>query len=79
MVDDVVACGDDTLLLSDTFRVGGCLSVVGLGVVQPDRVDGLICVDGSLRPEPPPMHAMCLRRISQIVACCSRDMAIASI
>ena len=49
-----------TLLLSDVFRVGGWLSVVGLGVAQPGWVDGLVCADDSLRPEPPPMHAMCL-------------------
>ena len=61
VVDDVVACGDD-ILLPDAFRVGGWLSVVGLGVAQPDWVDGLICADDSLRPEPPPMHAMCLCR-----------------
>ena len=33
-VDDVVACGDDTLL-PDAFRVDGWLSVVRLGVAQP--------------------------------------------
>ena len=33
VVDDVVECGDDTLL-PDAFRVGGCLSMVGLGVAQ---------------------------------------------
>ena len=59
--DDVVACGDDTLL-PDAFRVGGWLSVVGLGVAQRGWMDGLICADDSLRPEPPPMHAMCLCR-----------------
>ena len=62
VVDDVVACGDDTLL-PDAFRVSGWLSVVGPGVAQRGWVDGLICVDVSLRPEPPPMHAMCLRLI----------------
>ena len=39
VVDDVVACGDDTLL-PDAFRVGGWLSKVGLGMVQPGWVDG---------------------------------------
>ena len=34
---------------------------VGPGVVQPGWVDGLICTDCSLRPEPTPMHATCLR------------------
>ena len=61
VVDDVVACGDDTLL-HDAFRAGGWLSVVGLGVAQPGWVDGLICADNSMRPEPPPMPAMCLCR-----------------
>ena len=61
VVDDVVACGDDTLL-PDAFRVDGWLSVVGLGVAQPGWVDGLIRADDSLRPEPPPMHAMYLCR-----------------
>ena len=61
VVVDVVACGDDTRL-PDAFRVDGWLSVVGLGVAQPGWVDGLIRADDSLRPEPPPMHAMCLCR-----------------
>ena len=61
VADDVVVCGDD-ILLPDAFRVDGWLSVVGLGVAQPGWVDGLICADDSLRPEPPPMHAMCLCR-----------------
>ena len=79
VVDDVVACGDDTQL-PDGFRVVGCLSVVGIGVAQPDWVDGLICANGSLRPEPPPMHAiMCLRRMLLAAACLnSQYMAIAS-
>ena len=34
VVDDVVACADDTLL-PDAFRVDGWLSVVGIGVAQP--------------------------------------------
>ena len=62
MVGDVVECGDDALLPA-AFRVGGCLSVVGPGVAQPGWVAGFICADGSLRPEPPPMHALCLCRI----------------
>ena len=63
MVDDVVACGDDTLL-PDAFRVGGWLSVV-----VPGWVDGIICADGSLRPEPPLMNAMCLCRILLTADC----------
>ena len=61
VVDDVVACGDDAVL-PDAFRVGDWLSVVGLGVAQPGWVDGLVCADDSLRPEPPPVYAMCLCR-----------------
>ena len=66
-VDDVVACSDDAVL-PDVFRVGGWLSVVGLGVAQPGWVDGLVCADDSLRPEPPPMHAMCLYHSSLVAA-----------
>ena len=58
VVDDGVECDDGTRL-PDAFRVGGCLSVVGPGVAPPGWVDGLFCADGSLRPEPPPMPAMC--------------------
>ena len=36
--------------------------VAGPGVTKSGWVDGLICADDSLRPEPPPMHAMCLCR-----------------
>ena len=36
--------------------------VVVPGVAQPVWVDGLICADGSMRPEPPPMNALWLRR-----------------
>ena len=42
---------------------GDSEAVVGPGVAQRGWVDGLICADGSLRPESPPMPAMCLRRI----------------
>ena len=66
-VDDVVACSDDAVL-PDVFRVRGWLSVVGLGVAQPGWVDGLVCADDSLRPEPPPMHAMCLYHSSLVAA-----------
>ena len=44
--------------------------VFGLGVAPPGGVDGLVCVDGSLRPEPPPMHAMCLRCCILLTAAC---------
>ena len=43
--------------------------VVGPGVVQPGWVDGFICIDGSQRHEPPPMHAMCLRHMLLAAAC----------
>ena len=74
-VDDVVAGVDDPLL-PDAVRAGGRLSVVGdtlvcdsgdtevvvvPGVAQPVWMDGLICRDGSLLPEPPPMNALWLR------------------
>ena len=32
------------------------------GVAQPVLLDGFICADGSLRPKPPPMNALWLRR-----------------
>ena len=38
--------------------------VVGPRVDQPGWMDGLICADGSWRPDPPPMHSMCLRRLA---------------
>ena len=41
--------------------------VVVPGVAQPVWKDGLICVDGSLRPEPPPVNAMWLRRRPSII------------
>ena len=50
--------------------------VFGPGVVQHGWVDGLICADGSLRPEPPPMPKMCSRCLLYAAAC--QDMAIAS-
>ena len=43
-VDDVVAYSDDA------FRVGGWLSVVGLGVAQPGWVDELVCADDPCAP-----------------------------
>ena len=67
VVDDVVACGDDAVL-PGAFRVGGWLLVVGLEVAQPGWVDGLVCADDSLRPEPPSMHAICLSRSSVAAA-----------
>ena len=47
--------------------------VVGQGVAQAGWVDRLICADGSLRPEPPHMHAMCLMAIvSAFKSLCKR-------
>ena len=52
----------DTLMCGAGVARGDAEAVVGLGVAQPGWVDGLVCADDSLRPEPPPMHAMCLCR-----------------
>ena len=42
---------------------GGDTGVVGVpGVAQSVLLDGFICADGSLRPKPPPMNALWLRR-----------------
>ena len=59
VVGDTLVCGDG---VARSGR-GDTEGVVGPGVAQRGWVDGLICADGSRRPEPPPMHAMCLRRI----------------
>ena len=70
-VDDVVSFGDDPLL-PDSVCVGGRLSVVGDTLACDSRGDTEVLVvpgvaqpvgvDGSLRPEPPPMKALWLRR-----------------
>ena len=57
VVDDVVACGDDTLL-PDAFRVGGWLSKVRLGMAQPGSVDGLTCA---------PSHHRCTQCVCVVV------------
>ena len=47
--------------------------VFGPGLAPPGEVDGLVCADGSLWPEPPPINAMCLRccvLLCFIVFCC---------
>ena len=44
--------------------------VVEPRVVQPGWVDGVICSNGFLRPDPPPMHSMCLHRMLLTAACC---------
>ena len=65
VVGNTLMCGAG-VALSDR---GDTEVMVGPGVVQPGWVDGLISADGSLRPEPPPMHAMCLRRMLLTAAC----------
>ena len=75
-VDDVVACGGDTLL-PNAFCVGGWLSVVGPGVVQPGWVDGLICADVSCGPS----HHRCTQCVCIVcywLLSVNRDMAVAS-
>ena len=54
VVGDTLAC-DPGVARSGS---GDTEVVVVPGVAQPVWVDGLICVDGSLRPEPPPMNAL---------------------
>ena len=44
--------------------------VLGPGMAPPGGVDGLVCVDGSLRPKPPPCYAMCLRYGLLLAAAC---------
>ena len=67
LLPDEVRVGGWLSVVCDTFVCGAGVAridrgdtevVAGPGVVRPDWVDGLICADGSLRPEPPPMHAM---------------------
>ena len=56
--------GDTLLCDSGVARSGGGDTAVMVvpGVAQPVWVDELICADGSLRPEPPPLNALWLRR-----------------
>ena len=68
VVGDAMLCGAGVAL---SGRGDAESSVVfGPGVAPPGGVDGLVCVDGSLRPEPPPMHAMCLRCCILLAAAC---------
>ena len=57
VVGDTLAC-DARVARSDR---GDTEVVVVPGVAPPVWVDRLICMDGSLRPEPPPMNALWLR------------------
>ena len=73
--DELDVCGCDSLVsdvVGDTLVCGAGVArsgredteaVVGPGMAQRGWVDGLIWADGSLLPEPPPIHAMCLLRI----------------
>ena len=56
--------GDTLVCDSGVARSGGGDTAVMFvpGVAQPVCVDELICADGSLRPEPPPLDALWLRR-----------------
>ena len=65
VVGDNLVCGTGAALNGR----GDTEVVVGPGAAQAGWVAGLICADGSLRPEPPPTHAMCLRRILLVAAC----------
>ena len=75
---DAVRGGGCLSVVGDTLVCGAGLSLSGIGdtgvlvgprLAQLGWVDGLICADGSLRPEPPPTHAMCLRRMLFAAAC----------
>ena len=68
---DAVRVGGRLLVVGDTLVSdsgvarsgrGDVLLVVVPGVAQPVWVDGLISADCSLRPEPPPIGAIWLRR-----------------
>ena len=72
--DCLVVVGDAMLCGAGVTRDGGgdaeSSVVVGSGVAPPGGVDGLVCADDSLRPEPPPIHAMCLRYCILLAAAC---------
>ena len=82
-VDDplLVGVGDCLLVVGDAMLRGAGVTrgdggdaessvVLGSGVAPPGGVDGLVCADDSLRPEPPPIHAMCLRYCILLAAAC---------
>ena len=72
--DCLVVVGDAMLCGAGVNRDGGgdaeSSVVLGSGVAPPGGVDGLVCADDSLRPEPPPIHAMCLRYCILLAAAC---------
>ena len=72
--DCLVVVGDAMLCGAGVTRDGGgdaeSSVVLGSGVAPPGGVDGLVCADDSLRPEPPPIRAMCLRYCILLAAAC---------
>ena len=72
--DCLVVVGGAMLCGAGVTRDGGgdaeSSVVLGSGVAPPGGVDGLVCADDSLRPEPPPIHAMCLRYCILLAAAC---------
>ena len=67
--DDAVRVGGCLSVVGDTLLCGAGVArsdraktevAVGPVTVQPGWVDGLLCADGSLLSEPPPMHAISL-------------------
>ena len=65
VVGDALMCGAG-VARSDQ---GDTHVAVGSGVIQPGWVDGFICAGDSLHPAPPPMHALCLRRMLLAASC----------
>ena len=72
LLPDAVRVGGCLSVVGDTLVCGAGVArsgrgdteaVVESGVAQRGWMEGLICADGSPRPDPPPMHAMCLRII----------------
>ena len=77
----LVGGGDCLLVVVDAVLCGAGVTrgdggdaessvVLGSGVAPPGGVDGLVCVDGSLRPEPPPMHETCSFYCILLAAAC---------
>ena len=71
LLPDAVRVGGRLSVVGDTLVCdsgvaqsgrGDAEVMVAPGLAQPVWVDELICADGSLRPEPPPMNALWLRR-----------------
>ena len=71
LLSDAVRVGGRLSVVGDTLvcdsgiarsGIGDTEVMVVPGVAEPVWVDELFCADGSLRPEPPPMNALWLRR-----------------